>query len=120
MLKPPLPNAPGSSAMTDTFDFVKNLWGGMHLPGMVVPTVSVDEINKKIADLKAVESWLNLNMNMLRGTIQALQVQSATLATLQSMSAALGAMGEPAKSQTNNTPGGNSADMHSAFANPAA
>lgn len=90
MLKPSMPNIPGMSAMTDTLEFMKNMWGGMStpgmsIPGMVMPTLSVDEINKQIKDLKAVESWLNVNMNMLRGTIQALEVQSATISTLQSM-----------------------------------
>jgi hypothetical protein len=84
--------APGAGAMTDTFEFVKNMWGGMKMPGMVMPTMSVDDINKQISDLKAVESWLTLNMNMLRGTIQALEVQSATLATLQAMSANMSSM----------------------------
>lgn len=97
------PNMPGMEAMTDTLEFVKNMWGnmgipgmqsmgsgatgmpGMNIPGMVMPTLSVEEINKKITDLKTVESWLNLNMSMLRSTIQALEVQSATLGTLQSM-----------------------------------
>lgn len=90
MIKPNTSGIPGMTAMTDTLDFVKNLWGGMNIPGMgipgiVMPTLSVDEINKQISDLKAVESWLTLNMNMLRGTIQALEVQSATISTLQSM-----------------------------------
>lgn len=86
MLKPPMPNA----GMTDTLEFVKNLWGGMHIPGVGVPgmsgtSLSTDELDKKIADLKAVESWLNLNLGMLRGTIQALEVQRGTLATLKAM-----------------------------------
>lgn len=90
MIKPNTSGIPGMTAMTDALDFVKNLWGGMNIPGMgipgiVMPTLSVDEINKQISDLKAVESWLTLNMNMLRGTIQALEVQSATISTLQSM-----------------------------------
>ena len=75
---------PGS--MTGTFDFIKNMWGRVNMPSVIMPTLSVEEINKQITDLKAVESWLALNMNMLQGTIQALQVQSATIATLQSMS----------------------------------
>jgi hypothetical protein len=91
-------------AVTDTLEFVKNLWGGMGIPGMnmsgmnipgmpgmVVPTLSVEEIRKKISDLKAVETWLELNMSMLRGTIQALEVQAATISTLQSMGDALSA-----------------------------
>ncbi len=88
MLKPPMPNAAG---MTDTLEFVKNLWGGMHVPGVPAPGMSgaglsTDDLDKKIADLKAVESWLNLNLGMLRGTIQALEVQRGTLATLKAMS----------------------------------
>lgn len=96
MMKPKSPNIPnmpeiGMGTMTDSLEFVKNLWGSMGLPstgipGMVMPTLSVEEINKKITDLRAVESWLGLNMTMLRSTIQALEVQAATLATLQSMS----------------------------------
>src|SRR3954447_9664854 len=82
----------GAGAMTDTLEFVKNMWGGMKIPGMAMPTLSVDDINKQIADLKAVESWLTLNMNMLRGTIQALEVQSATISTLQSMGENMSAM----------------------------
>lgn len=76
---------PGMGSMNDPLGFVKKLWGDMHLPGMVTPTVSVDELDKKIKDLKTVESWLNVNMNMLRGTIQALEVQRATISTLKSM-----------------------------------
>ena len=91
---PQMPNIPGAAAVTDTLDFVKNLWGsmsvpGMSIPGMAAPTLSVDELDKKIADLKAVESWLNVNVAMLRGTIQALEVQRGTIATLKSMGAAL-------------------------------
>nr|WP_314636050.1 PhaM family polyhydroxyalkanoate granule multifunctional regulatory protein [uncultured Janthinobacterium sp.] len=82
--------------MTDTLDFVKNLWGSMSVPGMGVPgitapTMSVEELDKKINDLKAVEAWLNLNTSMLRGSIQALEVQRGTIATLKSMGASLAA-----------------------------
>ena len=77
---------PGMASMNDSLSFVKNLWGGMHIPGMVTPTVSIDDLDKKIKDLKTVESWLTVNMNMLRGTIQALEVQRATIAALNSLS----------------------------------
>jgi hypothetical protein len=92
MPNPQMPNVPG--AVTDTLDFVKNLWGsmgvpGMSIPGLGAPTLSVDDLDKKIADLKAVESWLNMNVSMLRGTIQALEIQRGTLATLKSMGASL-------------------------------
>jgi hypothetical protein len=87
MLKPPASNMPG---MTDTLDFVKNLWGSMNLPGanlsgMAAPTLSPEDLDKRITDLKAVESWLNMNLTMLRGTIQTMEIQRATLSTLKSM-----------------------------------
>jgi hypothetical protein len=96
MTNPAMPNLPGFGAITDTMEFMRTMWGGMNapgvgIPGMVMPSLSVEEINKQIADLKAVESWLTLNMNMLRGTIQALEVQSATIATLRSMGETLSA-----------------------------
>lgn len=93
MIKPQ--NIPGAGVVTDTLDFVKNLWGAMNvpgvttLPGMAAPTLSIEELDKKINDLKAVEAWLNLNMGMLRGSIQALEVQRGTIATLKSMGATL-------------------------------
>jgi len=100
MLKPPSQNVPG---MTDTLEFVKNLWGGMGVPGMSgaaspglgTPTLSTDELDKRITDLKAVETWLNLNLSMLRTSIQAMEVQRGTLATLKSMSESMAqAMGQ--------------------------
>jgi hypothetical protein len=87
------PQMPAAGVMTDTLDFLKNFWSGVPgasaMSGMVLPSMSVEELDKKISDLKAVEAWLNLNMTMLRGSIQALEVQRATVATLQSMGTAL-------------------------------
>ena len=87
MLKPPSQTVPG---MTDTLEFVKNLWGGMNVPGMGAGSLggglSTDELDKRITDLKAVESWLNLNLSMLRTSIQAMEVQRGTIAALKSMS----------------------------------
>jgi hypothetical protein len=80
-----IPGFSGANPMTDPLEFVRNMWGAMKIPGMAMPSMSPDEINKQITDLKAVESWLQLNMNMLRSSIQALEIQSATLTTLQTM-----------------------------------
>ena len=76
---------PGAGAMNDTLEFVRNMWGAMKIPGMSMPSMSPDDINKQITDLKAVESWLQMNMNMLRTTIQTLEVQSATLSAIHAM-----------------------------------
>ena len=59
------------------------------VPGMLAPTVDVDELDKRIADLRAVQQWLELNAAMLRTTIQTLEVQRATIATLKGISGAM-------------------------------
>lgn len=97
MQKPPAGNIPG---MTDTLDFVKKLWGSMSVPGanmpgmsslsgMASPALTTEDLDKRIADLKAVEAWLNMNLSMLRGTIQTMEVQRSTIATLKSVGASM-------------------------------
>lgn len=80
-----------SSAGNST-DFVQNLWKsmGFSLPGMVTPTFDVEEIEKRVKDLKAVEGWLKMNLSMLQVTIQGLEMQVSTLSAVK-------AMGEMAK-----------------------
>jgi hypothetical protein len=90
--------------MTEGFDFVRKIWGVTGLPAlptasgitqfaqglpqalpqMITPTLDVEELDKRIADLRAVEQWLALNANMLHATIQSLEVQRNTIATLKS------------------------------------
>jgi hypothetical protein len=96
MTNPQMPHIPGAAVMTDTLDFVKSLWGSMGVPGIGItgiaaPTLSMDDLDKKISELKAVESWLNLNATMLRSSIQALEVQRGTIAALKSMGQSLAA-----------------------------
>ena len=56
---------------------------GLPVPGMIAPTLDVAEIDKRIADLKSVETWLNLNLNVLRMTIQGLEMQRSTMSAMQ-------------------------------------
>ena len=51
----------------------------------MAPLLDPNDIEKRIADLKSVESWLSMNMNVLRMTIQGLEMQKATLAAFQAM-----------------------------------
>lgn len=78
------------------FDFLKNLAGGANpgggaVPGMpslsswVSPTLSVEEVDKRIQELKTVQYWLEQNGHALKATIQALEVQKMTLSTLRGM-----------------------------------
>ena len=84
------------------FDFLKNLTAGSAgiggggigagsggtLPGLsswVAPTLSVEEVDKRIQELKTVQYWLEQNGHALKATIQALEVQKMTLSTLRGM-----------------------------------
>ena len=75
------------------FDFLQNLAKGAadSLPQMpnlshwVAPTLNVEELEKRIEELKAVQFWLEQNSRALAATIQALEVQKMTLATLKGM-----------------------------------
>lgn len=72
----------------DPLEFVRGMWNnmGFSLPGMVTPTVDTDELDKRIADLKAVENWLKMNLNMLQMTIQGLEMQRVALVAVKAMS----------------------------------
>jgi len=81
-----------STTPSDPMEFLKSLWGntGMPLPGLVTPTLDTNELEKRIADLKAVEGWLKTNLGMLQMTVQGLEMQRATLAAMQAMSQSAG------------------------------
>jgi hypothetical protein len=81
-------------SVTDGFDFVKKIWGSLPIPSVMNPTTDLDELDKRISDLKAVEQWLNVNLSMLRATIQGLEVQRGTIATIKSFSSNIGLGGE--------------------------
>jgi hypothetical protein len=101
------------SSHYDPMEFLRSVWGQMPfpVPGFVTPTLDVGELDKRIADLKAVEGWLRMNLGMLQTSIQALEVQRATLATMQSMAAtAAGATASSSESPAN---------PMQAFSNPA-
>ncbi|MCT9812569.1 hypothetical protein N0K08_18210 [Acidovorax sp. Be4] len=55
----------------------------------IAPTASVEDIDKRIQELRSVQFWLEQNGRALTATIQALEVQKMTLATLQSMQGGL-------------------------------
>jgi hypothetical protein len=90
------PSAFGFVQFVPGFDFLKNLTKSAAqaqpatgaMPGMaswVAPTLSIEEIDKRIQELKAVQFWLDQNATALKASIQAMEVQKMTLSTLQSM-----------------------------------
>jgi len=73
--------APPPAGPQDPFEMFRRLWGplGVPVPGMAMPTLDPQELEKRIADLRSIEAWLNMNLNMLRFSIQGLEMQKAAL-----------------------------------------
>ena len=61
-----------------------------NLGNWVAPTLNVEELDRRIDELKAVQFWLDQNATALKATIQALEVQKMTLATLKGMNFNMG------------------------------
>jgi len=86
------------------FDFLQNLAkaaGGTGsspsaLPNMaqwLVPSLKVEDLEKRIEELKHVQFWLDQNARALSATIQALEVQKMTMETLKGMNFTMGMPG---------------------------
>ena len=86
------PNTP-----QDPFEMFRRLWGplGVPVPGMAMPTLDPQEIDKRVQELKSVEMWLSMNLNMLRTAIQGLEMQKAGLAGINAAMQQAMQMGMP-------------------------
>ena len=78
-------NIPGN--MFNPLESFNQAWRTMQTASPLPPTMSVADLEKRIAELRTVEQWLNLNLGMLRTSIQTLEVQKGTLQALSSLSA---------------------------------
>ena len=91
-------NAFGFAKLVPGFDFLQNLAKGAadrvpqlpNLSNWVAPTLNVEELDKRISELKSVQFWLEQNSRALAATVQALEVQKMTLATLQGLNFSMG------------------------------
>jgi hypothetical protein len=97
------------------FDFLQNLakvsGGGMgatpassaampNLSQWLAPSLNVEDIEKRIEELKNVQFWLEQNSRALAATIQALEVQKLTMATLKGMNFTMAEAFKPAPAKT--------------------
>ncbi|MFO1320054.1 MAG: PhaM family polyhydroxyalkanoate granule multifunctional regulatory protein [Burkholderiales bacterium] len=69
----------------DPMEFFRKMWNPMSfpLPGIFQPTMDAEEVERKITELRAVENWLKMNLNMLQMTIQTLEMQKSALQALK-------------------------------------
>ncbi|MEO6319856.1 MAG: PhaM family polyhydroxyalkanoate granule multifunctional regulatory protein [Polaromonas sp.] len=96
-----IPSFPDFGKLVPGFDFLQNLakQAGStaqaipqlpNLANWIAPTLNVEELDKRVQELKAVQFWLDQNAAALKATIQALEVQKMTLATLKGMNFNMG------------------------------
>ncbi len=93
---------PDFTKMVPGFDFLQSLMkgAGSSLPSMsqwIAPTLDAGEVDKRIQELRTVQFWLEQNVKMLGATIQALEVQRMTLATLETMNLPMSELRESMK-----------------------
>jgi hypothetical protein len=69
----------------DWFENFQKMWNPMNfpLPGMFQPTLDIGEIERKIAEMKAVENWLRMNLGFLEMTVKTLEMQKSAMEALQ-------------------------------------
>ena len=82
----------------DPFEFVKQLWGQMAVPGfgltgntggagtvpgMPMPSFDPKELEKRLAELKQVKQWLEMNLNMMGLQINTIEMQLAAMSGLK-------------------------------------
>lgn len=90
------------SKLVPGFDFLQSLMktGGVGLPGIgqwIAPTLEPAELQKRIDELRTVQFWLDQNSKLLGTSIQALEVQRMTLATLKGMNLQMADLSEALK-----------------------
>lgn len=104
-------NGSGFGKFVPGFDFLQNLAKGAsqsipqipNLANWVSPSLNVEELEKRIEELRAVHFWLEQNSRALGATIQALEVQKMTLATLKGMNFNIGDVANAFKLKTADT-----------------
>lgn len=67
----------------DTFEFFQKIFSPMPFPmSAMFPSLKQGDIDKKIQELKTVESWLAMNLGFVQMTIKTLELQQATMTAL--------------------------------------
>ena len=108
-------------------DFLQSLGRAAHAPSppgldalsqWLTPTLDVEQLERRISELKTVQFWLEQNCRGIAASVQALEVQKLTLLSLQRMNQGLADMAaalQPTPAPA--APPGNSRPVHSEPAN---
>jgi hypothetical protein len=71
----------GSSTRQEMFEMFQRMFNPMAFPmqSLLFPNLSVEELDRKIAELKTVASWLTANLRMLQLSIKTMEYQRSLL-----------------------------------------
>lgn len=86
-----------------SMEMMRKAWSDLAGPGglaqslPMAPPMNLDDLERRINELRTVESWLRMNLSMLSSAIQGMEVQRSTITTLRSFvaGAAKGADASP-------------------------
>ncbi len=69
----------------ELWESFQKMWNPLSfpIPGMFTPAMSVEEVEKKIAELQTVENWLKMNLSFLQMTIKTLEMQKSALQAIK-------------------------------------
>lgn len=78
----------GQNPILASMEMMRQAWQGLAGSGALAPqglgaALDIEDLDRRIADMRAVENWLRMSSTMLASTIQGLEVQRATIATLK-------------------------------------
>ena len=100
---PDPPSAPPAFPFSpqDALDFMQKMWNpmGVPIPGFAMPgtpatvpfpnpaamfaTLDPAELERKIGELKVVEAWLTMTLNLMQMSIKTMELQKASLEVLR-------------------------------------
>src|SRR5438128_1520101 len=71
----------GSSTPQEMFELFQRMMNPMAFPmqSLLFPNLSVEEVERKISELKSIESWLTANLSMLQLSIKTMEYQRSLL-----------------------------------------
>lgn len=95
-------------APQDALEFMQKMWNplGVPIPGFALPgtpgavpfpnpaamvaTLDPAELDRKIGEMKVIESWLAMSLNLMQMSIKTMEMQKASLEILRGTHAAAG------------------------------
>ncbi|WP_454692857.1 PhaM family polyhydroxyalkanoate granule multifunctional regulatory protein [Achromobacter aegrifaciens] len=72
-----------------SMEMMRQAWAGLTGPGglasslPMAPPMNLEDLDRRIVELRSVENWLRMNLSMLSSTIQGMEVQRSTISTLR-------------------------------------